>query len=148
MSSYKQGYFTPNFKQKYNGDSNNIVYRSGWEKSVMSWLDMNPDVTKWSSEEFVIPYICKTDNRKHRYYIDFVVEFKSGVKMLIEVKPDKQIAKPVVSGKKVTKRLVEEVTVYAKNSSKWEAASAWCINNGYIFQIWGETALKRLGIKI
>jgi hypothetical protein len=148
MRSYKQGLFYPTNKDKYKGDANNIVYRSGWEKSVMNWLDLNPDVVQWSSEEFVIPYVCKTDGRPHRYFIDFVVTFRSGIKMLVEVKPDKQVQKPMVAGKKLTQRLVEEVSTYAKNTSKWEAAIAYCEKSGYVFQIWGETALKRLGIKI
>jgi len=67
--------------------------------------------------------------------------------MLIEVKPDSQIRKPVVAGKKMSKTLVESVSTYAKNVSKWEAAEAYCKKNGWVFQIWGETALSRLGIK-
>jgi hypothetical protein len=141
------GMFYPKFPKKYKGNAQNIVWRSLWEKSVMHWLDENPAVVQWSSEEVIIPYICKTDNRPHRYFCDFLAKFDTGITMLIEVKPDSQIRKPVVAGKKMSKTLVESVSTYAKNVSKWEAAEAYCKKNGWVFQIWGETALSRLGIK-
>jgi hypothetical protein len=141
------GQFYPKFPKKYKGNHTNIIWRSLWEKAVMHWFDENPSVIEWSSEEIIIPYICRTDNRQHRYFCDFLVKFTSGITMLIEVKPDSQIRKPEVIGKKVSKTLIESVTTYAKNVSKWEAAEAYCKKNGWTFQIWGETALKRIGIK-
>jgi hypothetical protein len=146
MRNYKQGIYTPAFPNKYEGNHTNIIFRSGWERQVFAWLDNNPDVVKWSSEEFFIPYVCKTDARTHRYFIDVKIVFSSGITLLVEIKPESQIRKPNIAGKKVTKRIVEEVTTYAKNTSKWEAADAYCSARGWKFQIWGETALKRLGI--
>ena len=92
--NYKQGFFKPQNPKKYIGDPTNIVYRSGWEKRVMDWADTNPNVTRWCSEEIVIPYISPVDNRPHRYFVDFYVEAirKDGqtAKMLLEVKPKAQ----------------------------------------------------------
>ena len=34
-------------------------------------------VIKWSSEEYIIPYISPVDNRPHRYYPDFYVKVRN-----------------------------------------------------------------------
>ena len=41
---------------KYMGDSDNIIYRSMWERRCMKYFDINPSVLQWASEEVVIPY--------------------------------------------------------------------------------------------
>jgi len=53
--SYK-GTFKPKNPSKYNGDANNIIYRSLWELRVMKYLDDHPKVIWWASEELIIPY--------------------------------------------------------------------------------------------
>ena len=40
--TYK-GRFTPQNPKKYNGNSDNIIYRSSWELRVMKYLDENQD---------------------------------------------------------------------------------------------------------
>ena len=52
----KKGYFKPKNYSKYKGDPTKIIYRSSWEKMFMGYLDNNPSVVEWSSEEFFIPY--------------------------------------------------------------------------------------------
>ena len=47
-----------------------------------------------------------------------------------------------------TKKYINEVTTYAKNISKWEAAEKWCNKRGYKFAIWTEETIKGLGIKL
>jgi hypothetical protein len=37
---------------------------------------------------------------------------------------------------------------YAKNISKWEAATEYASDRGWIFEIWDEDMLRKLGIKI
>lgn len=115
----------------------------------MKWLDHNPQVVKWSSEELVIPYICGTDGRPHRYFPDYLVELKNGKTFLIELKPASQTRppKPPKSGR-MTKSFKTAVDTWTKNVSKWEAAETFCKNNGITFAIWTEHSLKRLGIKI
>ncbi len=129
------------------GDASKITYRSLWELGVMKWCDENPSIKLWSSEEVVVPYVCKTDGKPHRYFVDFKITFDSGKTILVEIKPAVQVQKPKIDGKKVNKRLMEAVATYAKNVSKWEAANAYCQQRGWSFQIWDENSLATLGIK-
>jgi hypothetical protein len=101
----------------------------------------------WSSEEVVIPYRCKTDGRIHRYFVDVKFQFADGRIMLIEVKPAKEVSPPKNTGRK-TRRYITEVMTYAKNISKWEAAAEYAADRGWIFEIWDENMLRKLGMKI
>ena len=144
-----QGKFKPQNPSKYLGDPTNIVYRSHWELRLMSYLDKHPNVTKWASEEVVIPYKSPIDGRYHRYFPDFYVEQinkdNKKEKVLIEVKPKYQTVPPVVqSGKKPTRRYITEVQTWGVNKAKWEAASEFCKDKGWKFQIMHE---EHLGIK-
>lgn len=139
------GKFNPVNTDKYNGDHTKIVYRSLWERKCMEWFDMNPDVVSWNSEEIVIPYRCRTDGELHRYYPDFLVKFRSGTIVLIEVKPEHQTVPPKKTNNK--KRLINEAMTYAKNVSKWQEAESYCKKRGYVFMIWTERTLNQMGIK-
>ena len=113
--------YQPRNSKKYEGDPSKIVYRSSWERLFMEWLDLNPDVISFQSEEFYIPYISPVDNRQHRYFVDFKVKFANGSTLLIEIKPAHQTKKPVPrKGKKVA-LLESEVRTYAVNYAKWKA---------------------------
>ena len=144
---FHQGKFTPKNPEKYVGDVNNIIYRSSWEKRLLLWLDENPSVLKYSSEEIVIPYLSPVDNRIHRYFPDFLVEFKdiNGVvkKVLIEIKPKAQTVLPTVP-KRLTESYHKSVETYAINQAKWTAAKAWCKNHNMDFWIMTE---YELGLK-
>lgn len=144
--TYK-GRFKPKNIKKYKGDWKKIVYRSLWERNTFRWLDNNPDILEWSSEEIVIPYRCKTDNRVHRYFVDVYFKAKNGKKYLIEIKPKKQCSPPK-QPKRKTKRYLNEVMTYIKNQSKWEAALQFANHKDMEFQVWHEDTLKSLGIKI
>lgn len=137
-TNYKQGFFKPINPSKYKGDPTNIVYRSGWERNVMQWLDNKEDVKCWSSEEIVIPYISPIDGKMHRYFIDFYVEFvdRNGNSqiMLIEVKPHAQTQEPKTKKRK-TKQYINEVVTYGINKAKWNAAESYCDKKGWKFQI-------------
>lgn len=143
-TNYKQGFFRPRNPEKYRGDSKNIVFRSGWEKRVMEWLDDNINVTQWNSEEIVIPYISPVDNRRHRYFVDFYVEAvgRNGETkvMLIEVKPKAQTQEPKKPQRK-TKRYLTEVMTYGVNQAKWQAARDFCEAKGWEFKIITEQEL-------
>jgi len=144
---YYSGRFRPKNIDKYAGDYTKIKYRSMWERQVFRWCDDKPHVIKWSSEEDVIPYKCKTDGKMHRYFMDLKVTFNNGDTYLIEIKPKAQTQEPKVRSRK-TKKYIREVTTYAKNISKWEAADKWCRVRGWKFAIWTEEDLKGLGIKL
>lgn len=153
MGKFYSGRFRPKNIGKYEGDYTKIVYRSMWERQVLKFLDDNPSVLKYSSEEVVIPYRCATDNKLHRYFMDFSILFKNGQRYLIEVKPKAQTKAPrkraaATTTSKPTRRYITEVMTYAKNQSKWEAANIYAKNRGMIFQIWTEDTLKALGIRL
>ena len=133
--------------QKYVGNSSNVRYRSLWERQVFRWLDSNKNVALWNSEEVVVPYRCKSDNKIHRYFVDLYVKFNDGKSYLIEIKPKKQTIPPKKPTRK-SKKYLNEVMVYIKNQSKWEAANAYAQNKGMTFQVWTEDTIKGLGIKL
>lgn len=146
-----QGRFKPKNPSKYMGDPTNIIYRSGWELKLMSYLDTHVNVLQWSSEEVVIPYKSPIDGRRHRYFPDFYLEQinTNGIKekILIEVKPKYQTVPPVVQTtktKKPTKRYINEVKTWGINQAKWIAAEEFCKDRGWKFQIMHE---DHLGIK-
>lgn len=143
--AYK-GKFVPKHKEKYAGDPRVIVWRSLWERNVMRWMDSQSDVIAWNSEEVIIPYLCETDNRPHKYHIDFWFKTKKGT-YLIEVKPKKECSPPV-KPKRKTKRYVQECLTYIKNQSKWKAAKEYADYQGWEFQVWHEDTLKGMGIKL
>ena len=139
--------YTPVFPEKYMGDPTNIIMRSSWETMFANWCDKNPAVIKWKSEETIVPYRCPTDNRIHRYFVDFLVTKvnKEGLKetMIIEVKPSRQ-TKPPKKKEKVTKTYITEVKNWGVNSAKWKAAEEFCKDRGWTFHIFTE---KELGLK-
>ena len=146
-----QGRFKPKNPTKYMGDPTNIIYRSGWELKLMSYLDTHVNVLQWSSEEVVIPYKSPIDGRRHRYFPDFYLEQinTNGIKekILIEVKPKYQTVPPVVQTtktKKPTKRYINEVKTWGINQAKRIAAEEFCKDRGWKFQIMHE---DHLGIK-
>lgn len=146
--SYQQGIYRPVHPEKVIGDVNNIVFRSSWERRLLQWLDHNPDVSRYSSEETVIPYRCKSDGKMHRYFLDFVIHFKSGAKLFVEVKPKAQTRPPIRSKGKTQNAFLVECLTWAKNHSKWEAAEQYARDNYGTFQVWTEDTLESLGINL
>ena len=142
--AYK-GFYKVKNREKYNGDPDNVVYRSSWELRVLKWLDDNPNVIWFASEELPIPYVSPIDNKVHRYFPDFVVRIKQKngkeVTVMLEVKPEKQTQKPVQ--KRKTKRFLEEAATYAVNQEKWRAADLFCKEHGWQFKLITE---KELGL--
>jgi hypothetical protein len=143
MRQYKTGIFKPVNREKYVGDSTNIVYRSSWEFKFMKWADSNPMVLKWASEELVVPYISPIDHKPHRYFVDFVVMVKNRKneikKYAVEVKPDAQTMPP--KQRKKTQKYLTELTTYAVNQAKWEAADKFCRDKGLEFIVLTEKHL-------
>ena len=141
--SYK-GWFTPRNPQKYKGDATNIVYRSSWELRVMKYLDDNPAVVWWASEELFIPYKSPVDQKVHRYFPDFIARIRQAngeITVVMEVKPFKQTQKP--TQKRRTQKFLQEAATYAINQEKWRAADLFCKEHGWQFKIITE---KELGL--
>lgn len=146
-SQYKQGIFKPQNSNKYLGSSY-PTYRSGWELKFFRWADLNEKVLAWGSETIIVPYINPLDNKVHRYFVDNFVIFKdkegNKQKFLIEIKPSKQVAKPVDSSRKKRSTILHEQTTWITNQAKWEAATKWAEKKGCKFVILTE---KELGIR-
>lgn len=143
--TYK-GLYHPKNVKKYAGDYTNIVYRSSYELRFMKWCDLNESVLRWSSEEFVIPYVSPIDRLLHRYFVDFFIEVQTKMgktkKYLVEVKPYRYTQPPVIPKRK-TQRFITEVKQWGVNQAKWEAAKKYAKTFGWEFIIITE---KDLGL--
>lgn len=141
--SYK-GYYKPSHPEKYIGDSNNVIYRSLWERKFMYWVDHNENILKWSSEEIWIPYLSPIDKRVHKYYPDFFIKYKDSKgnikESLIEIKPKKQVEGPKPQ-KRMTQKQMYELKEFAKNQAKWKFAKEFCADRNWQFQILTEDNL-------
>ena len=139
--------YKPSHPEKYQGNPNNIICRSSWERKMCRWCDLNENIISWASEEFSIPYVSPVDNRVHRYYPDYLIKVKESTGKIktyvIEVKPKKQTAPPK-RPKRQTKSYIYECQMYAVNQAKWQAAREFCLDNGVEFKIITE---NELGIK-
>ena len=144
--TYK-GKYTVKDRKKYVGDPDKVVYRSLWERQAFKWVENQPNIIEWGSEEVVIPYVCETDRKVHRYFIDLYFKTDDGKKYLIEIKPAKETKPPKVPARQ-SRRYLSEALTYVKNQSKWKAATKFAQENGATFQVWTEDTLKSLGIKL
>lgn len=135
---FRQGRYQPKNPQKYKGNVDNIVYRSSWELSFCQFLDHNPNVLQWASEEIAIPYIKPTDGKVHRYFPDFWIKYKNKkgqiIQEIVEIKPESQTKSPSRRGKRKKQQLYESVT-YAINIAKWKSATQFCNKYGMKFRL-------------
>ena len=135
--------------------SGDPIFRSGWERRVMYYLDNNKNVIKWHSENIVIPYMW-VDGKTHRYYTDFYVEVRNrdgGVDHLVlEVKPKDQtpthpdFKMPKPPRKKTTKSMKnyqDRLIALRRNQAKWESAERFCQKKGWKFKVITEDDIFR-----
>ena len=121
---------------------NNPIYRSSWEKRVMYFCDVNPNIVRWGSELVMIPYYFSIDNSYHRYYTDIYAEIidkdtKNVKKYVFEIKPKKQTTKPKKPKRKTAKswrNYQNSLLLFEKNCAKWNAAQEFCNKKGLIFK--------------
>jgi hypothetical protein len=142
--NYKQGYFKPTNPQKYKGNVNNIFFRSSWEYRFLQWCDVNPAVIAYHSEETVVPYLCETDNRLHRYFVDMRIAIKDSNgnvnHFLVEIKPFNQTIPPKYNGRN-SQRYNQELETFIKNQSKWKAARKYAEERNMKFIVLTENEL-------
>lgn len=142
----KHKIYHPVNKEKYLGDKYPIL-RSSYEVKFCRWLDINPNVKFWNSEQIEIKYYDPTTNKVRRYFPDFFMRAidKNGVvkNYVIEIKPFKETKPPRMAGKKKKQTLLYEQKVWLKNQAKWKAAIDWCKNNGCEFKILTEKQLMK-----
>lgn len=138
------GRFRPKNPAKYVGDPNNIFFRSLWESQVMKYFDSHQDVLRWGSEEIVIPYLSPLDNKVHRYFPDFFVEYldKDGnlLKEIVEVKPLHESEERFAKNDRSKDAL-------AVNEAKWKSASIFCEQRGMKFRVLTEKSIFHQGQK-
>ena len=139
--------YKPVNPKKYQGNPNNIICRSSWERKFCQWADKKENVISWASEEINIPYISPKDNRVHKYYPDYLIKVKEKNDMIktyvVEVKPYKQTLPPKTPKRK-TKSYLTECVTYAVNQAKWKAAKEFCEDHRIEFKVVTE---KELGIR-
>jgi len=132
---YSQGIYKLSNPEKYMGNKM-PTYRSSWEYTFMSFCDHNPSIQQWASETVKIPYKDPLTGKQTVYVPDFLIHYidknqKKHVE-LVEIKPAKQTLK-----EKVGKNPYDQAQ-YVKNMAKWQAASAWCYNQGIKFRVINE----------
>jgi hypothetical protein len=141
-SKYKQGKYKPINPDKYVGDINNIIYRSGWELKWCKLFDNSPSIIEWGSEPFSIQYVG-IDNKNHRYFPDFAIKYKSTnnevKRMLIEVKPFAQTQPP----KRQSKFYGDHITTYLTNQHKWKEAKKYAKRHNSEFVVLTEHSLNK-----
>ena len=150
LSNTKHGIFKPRNLQKYVG-TQLPVYRSSWELRAFMALDRNENISKWGSENFIVPYVDVTRNNEvHRYIIDLFFEIKDytqnglPIKWLLEIKPDSQATlKPIKKGRSLNKVAAEAVIV-KRNECKWKAAVEFCRAKGWHFGVYTEKGITKL----
>ena len=149
MSRIQKGKYRVKCREKYVGDVDNVVYRSSWERKTFAFLDTNPKVKKWASEEIWIPY-KGPDGKPHRYFPDIMIQLASGKQLLVEINPQAQTKPPKVAMKaKRPRRYLKEMKTYWVNQAKWTAAFQWAEKQGVDFMVWTEkTLIKTLGIQL
>ena len=84
-----------------------INYRSSWELTVAQYLDQNPDVLSYEYESIIIRYAIA--GRYRRYTPDFLVLYKTGKKVIVEVKrADKLTDRKVIAKATATRKWLKE----------------------------------------
>jgi hypothetical protein len=142
MGKFANGFFQVTNPDKYVGKKV-PHFRSSWEHSFMRFCDNNPAILQWANESIHIPYKNPFTNKNTIYVPDFFIVYvnKSGEKIaeLIEIKPSKQVTIENAG------RSVRDQAAAVLNMYKWQAANAWCTQNGVRFRVLTETDLFHQG---
>lgn len=144
MAKFAQGRFEMKNPDKYVGKKTPLA-RSSWEFVFMRMLDEHPGVQSWASESIQIPYRDPLTGRHTIYVPDFFIVYVDKDKKkhaeVVEVKPASQTFREQV-GKSAYNQ-----EQYVKNLAKWEAATAWCKQQGIRFRIINEGDIFHQGSK-
>jgi hypothetical protein len=142
MAKYANGFYQITNPDKYVGKKV-PHFRSSWEHSFMRFCDENPAVLQWASEAIHIPYKNPFTNKNTIYVPDFMIMYvnKNGEKFgeLIEIKPSKQTTLEAAG------RSMRDQAAAVLNMYKWQAAQAWCAQNGLRFRVVTENDIFHQG---
>lgn len=139
-----QGSYKPRYAEKYKGNPDSIVFRSGLELKFFRFFDHNKAVIKWNSEEVVVPYVSDLDGNMHRYFVDIWAKIrgKKGVQeYIIEIKPFAFTQEPKQVSRK-SQAYQRKCMEYIKNLNKWKAADEYARSKGQKFIILTEKDLR------
>jgi len=144
MAHFAQGKYNLKNPEKYVG--NRLpTYRSGWEFAFMRFCDEHAAITKWASEAVKIPYRNPLTGKYTIYIPDFFIVYadKNGHQRteIIEVKPENQTIKEKLGRSKYNQ------ASWIVNQAKWEAARAWCKQQGLVFRVVSEHDIFHTGRK-
>ena len=144
MVKFAQGRFDMKNPTKYVGKRTPLA-RSSWEFVFMRMLDEHPGVVNWASESIQIPYRDPLTGRQTIYVPDFFIVYvdKNGQKHaeVVEVKPTNHTLREAVGKSQYNQQQ------YVKNMAKWEAANAWCKQQGIKFRVVSENDIFHQGGK-
>jgi hypothetical protein len=142
MGKYANGFYQIVNADKYVGKKV-PKFRSSWEHSFMRFCDENPAILQWASESINIPYKNPFTNRNTIYVPDFMIMYlnKNGEKNaeLIEIKPSTQTTLEAAG------RSARDQAAAVLNMYKWQAAQAWCSQNGIRFRVLTENDIFHQG---
>ena len=115
-----------------------IMFKSKLEAMFIRYLDNNPDVLKWDYENprNVIPYFDPVQNRRRRYFVDFVMWVNSitGVQEIwVEIKHSGETVPPKKG--RNTIQYNESARTFATNMAKWQMAAKVCAAHGKVFRV-------------
>lgn len=103
---------------------NEMKYRSGWELTTALHLDSDDSVVSYEYEPIAIEYVSNVRSGKIRkYYPDFLVRYKDGKVVLVEVKRVNQL---------------NNITVLKKA----KAAEQWCKKNKVKYEFWTDKMIQ------
>jgi hypothetical protein len=141
---FAKGFFNMKHPEKYVGNKK-PMYRSSWELHFMNFCDKNKAIQKWASEAITIPYRDPLTNRNTVYVPDFFIQYLDNNNKLqvelIEIKPSSQQLLEKV-GKSISNQ-----KQFIKNQAKWQAATAWCRQQGIRFRVLNENDIFHQGGK-
>ena len=144
MVKFAQGRFEMKNPTKYVGKKTPLA-RSSWEFVFMRMLDEHPGVQNWASESIQIPYRDPLTGKNTIYVPDFFIVYvgKNGSKHaeVVEVKPSNHTLREAVGKSQYNQQQ------YVKNLAKWEAANAWCKQQGIRFRVITENEIFHRGGK-
>jgi hypothetical protein len=142
MPKFARGKFVMTAPEKYVG-TKVPTYRSSWEFSFMRFCDTNKSIQKWASEAVQIPYRDPLTGRQTVYVPDFFIQYTDKFSRinteLIEIKPASQAILERVGKNKYNQ------AQFVKNQAKWQAANAWCKQQGIKFRVLNENDLFHQG---
>ncbi len=131
-------------KEKYVANLQEVTYRSTWELKYMKYLDRQPNILEWASENVIIPYYNPIEKKTRRYFVDFYVKIQNPEgeikKYIIEVKPASQ-CRPPKRKKRISIKYKNDLRTYIRNQSKWKAARKWAEKRDMQFVILTEKEL-------